>query len=1076
MDAAATSLCINLTAAGVAAGARVSADRVRDIFRQKKYDEDLEHVATVFAEELKHALENQDALRDTNELAGVTDDWEAVLNEIVETSSSETTGNRSRERDQIGHLFRNEEDAVVQIAEAIASVQGFDLSKTPTLREELVSAVGNAYAKAVSDFERRIAKTDLGDIFQYELELDIREEVERLGDRLQHIADDVDLLLTQAIRNEGFSKLSPTFFARTEPTPAISWRTTFSLADVHAGIPARRDGHSGSFADQELYESLLDSEDRIVVGNAGSGKSTLCKQVAIEWYRDDDAGTVIYRDSDRTGASFESRDALRVAIDEAQRPVLVVVEDAIRADANAILRVVDEYDGISEVSFLLDARKEELDAKLDSEMLDRSTERRYLQVADKLDQYQLPSLSKSDIERTIDAFERSTGKTVDRPASDLRTQIQSETEEGFGEFLLLSYHFSYTETTITQDADKSGLEAHVQSRYRTMRQPGAESALRDLSRFDEKLLMDVGVMVNLLNASGIGIYPELVHTLGAEYGHDIETHDQIADVRSALEGWFLFPANGDGSQMRTTHELWSTLYLRAVARDHHEQQSKSNRRERSDPHTGRCLRSLFSIFTDSEMLDAVVREFPDSPLLEDITEDPAGISDEYIRSLFGLVQRWPILVSLVGTDRSARYSLPECCPKSTARWVHTARGHAFSDFGAYEKANAEYERRLSQAREEGDRTCAAKRLNNLGVVARKQGAYDTAREHHHDSLRILRELDIVRPQAKSLNDLGLVAQKKGQYDRAREFHEDALEIYRRLDDDEGECYCLNNIALVAQNQIEYADAEKYHEASLAIERELDNPRGEAISLDNLGLVKQYQGEFSAARDCHQQSLAIFRDIGYRHGGAVSLNGLGILARREGSYERSYEYHEESLRLLRDIGDSQGVAKTRCNIGQTMRYQGCYDEAIDHLSECVETFERLDDKHGLAKGLEALGTTKLLLGDVKMAEEHLQESLAVAREINVDRQILISRAMLGAVAFELGDEEAGHRRFEASLSTIRDQQALPAELRITKHYLNALSKEGSEDRREQLCEDTLTRLREVALPLGHHREAIEEMCG
>jgi tetratricopeptide (TPR) repeat protein len=159
----------------------------------------------------------------------------------------------------------------------------------------------------------------------------------------------------------------------------------------------------------------------------------------------------------------------------------------------------------------------------------------------------------------------------------------------------------------------------------------------------------------------------------------------------------------------------------------------------------------------------------------------------------------------------------------------------------------------------------------------------------------------------------------------------------------------------------------------------------------------------------------------------------------------------------------------------MRYQGCYDEAIGHLNECVETFERLDDKRGLAKGLEALRTTKLRLDDVQTAQEHLQESLDIARETNVDRQILISRAMLGAVAFVLGNEEAGHRRFEASLSTIRDQQALPAELRIMKHYLSSLSKEESEDRREELCEDTLSRLREVALPLGHHRETIDDMC-
>jgi len=78
----------------------------------------------------------------------------------------------------------------------------------------------------------------------------------------------------------------------------------------------------------------------------------------------------------------------------------------------------------------------------------------------------------------------------------------------------------------------TGLEAHVRLRYQTVMQPGSDEALRDLSRFDPDLLADVGVMVNLLNASGIGIYPELVHALGHEYGHGIETTTRF--IRSAM--------------------------------------------------------------------------------------------------------------------------------------------------------------------------------------------------------------------------------------------------------------------------------------------------------------------------------------------------------------------------------------------------------------------------------------------------------------------------------------------------------------------------------------------------------------
>jgi hypothetical protein len=70
MDPAITSLCLNLTATGLAAGSSVAVGSVRDVFRRKKHDDELEDVATVFAESLEDAIEAEDARQDTNELTG----------------------------------------------------------------------------------------------------------------------------------------------------------------------------------------------------------------------------------------------------------------------------------------------------------------------------------------------------------------------------------------------------------------------------------------------------------------------------------------------------------------------------------------------------------------------------------------------------------------------------------------------------------------------------------------------------------------------------------------------------------------------------------------------------------------------------------------------------------------------------------------------------------------------------------------------------------------------------------------------------------------------------------------------
>ncbi|MFC6863086.1 tetratricopeptide repeat protein [Halomicroarcula sp. GCM10025817] len=980
MDPAVTSLCLNLTATGIAAGTSVAAGSVQDIVRRKKYHDDLKHLATVFAESLEDAIEAEDIRRDTNELAGATDDWRTVLTEVAELTAGDATDGRSRERDQVGHLFRNEEDAAVQIAEAIATVQGVDLSKTPKLREQLISAVGDAYAEAVADFERRIAGTDLGDVFQQELQLDIREAVGDLQVRLAQLGEEIELLLTQDARNEGFRQLSPTFFARGEPTPETSWRTTFTLADVHAGIPARREGHDAQYADEELLASLREGRNRLVVGRAGAGKSTLCKQVAVTWYQNTDTGPVLYRESDNAGESFASRDALRETIDRASGHVLVVVEDAIRTNANAILRLIEEYETDSDVTFLLDARETELEREPDAQTLDRSSDLRYREIASAIPRYDVPVVSEEDVARTVEAFEAATDTTVERSASQLHDEIQSETAEGFGAFLLLSFHLPFGDSSVKRDGTKTGLEAHVRSRYQTLMQPRSDGALRDLSRFDQDLLADVGMMVNLLNASGIGIYPELVHALGYEYGHDIETHDEIHEIREALEGWFLFQTRDKEEQVRTTHELWSTLYLRTAAQDHDQQQASSRRRDRSEPHASRCIQALFALFDDSSHREDIEREFPGSSVVRAIESDTDAKADEYVRSFFELIDRWPVLAPLVGTTVTARYDLPAACSDATRQWVRATRGHAHLNRGAYQKAQAEFEERLGEARDNENRQGEAQSLNDVGKVARKLGEYEAARESHQQSLEIYRTIGDQQGEAKSLGNIGAVVWNLGEYEQARKYLRESIEIYRTIGDQQGEAKSTGNLGLVAQSLGEYEEGQKYHQQSLEIFRDMGDLLGEALSLSNLGMAAWNLGEYEAAREYHQQSLEIARDIGDRQLEADNLDYLGLVAAELGEYENAREYHQQGLEIARDIGDRQGEAESLINFGKVSQELGEYDSAREYHQQGLEIARDIGDRQCEAQSLDNLGLVAAELGKYDKAREYHQQSLEIFREI------------------------------------------------------------------------------------------------
>jgi tetratricopeptide (TPR) repeat protein len=926
------SIANGLIAAGIGGTAKTTTREVyqllQDRCRDQRISESLGDIATEFQTALKETIEEENDLLASNELTEVTVDWPDIAERLAATEAAPDTDSRLS-HEEIDFLFADEQEAIERLTEAIAAINGFDIEQTPQLRRAMETALTRAYRRAIIKFEQRIAGTDLAEIFLAEIGLDLSKQLDaltgQLDDRLETLESSVERILTQAIRNEGFSHLSPYYFERVEPSPVACWRTTFSLADVHANIPARRGGHeTGTTATNELVTALRDSKNRLVVGRPGAGKSTLCKQVALQWYHDENTGSVLYRESGSGGQQFESTAALGDAIEQAEGHVLVVVEDAVRVAAQAISSVMEDFSAHSDVSFLLDTRQVDLD-RVKNATSTNPTERRHRDLISNVHQYRLPMISIEDLIGVLEAFESATGRTVGQDPDALHAEITGEGTGEFGPFLLLSYHLPADRDTVEREESKTAIESHVDSRYETIADPESDETGRKLSQFDPDLLSDIGVMVNLLNAAGLGIHQELIHALGHEYGHNVNTHDEIETILHALEGWFLFPTGEEtGGPDWTIHELWSTLYLRRLAREHSQQQASSRRRDQSEPDVGQCLEALFVIFDDETQPEALDKQFPDSQLLASIAATQQETAAAYIKSIFELGERWPVLASLFGTAETARYTLPETIPETIRQWVLNARGNVHRKRGAYTKAHAEYEQTLRQTQETGDRAGEAGSLNNLGLIARSQGDYEDAQDYFQDSLDIQRDISNRAGEADSLTNLGVVAHEQGNYEAAQDYSQCSLDIKRDLDDRVGGAISLTNLGLVAYSRGDYEDAQDYFQDSLDIQRDFDDRVGEADSLNNLGLVAHEQGNYEAARDYHQRSLDIKRDIGNRASEAGSLNNLGIVAGSQGDYEDAQDYFQDSLDIQRDIGNRAGEADSLTNLGAVAREQNDYE--------------------------------------------------------------------------------------------------------------------------------------------------------
>jgi tetratricopeptide (TPR) repeat protein len=153
VEGAALSIGANLVAAGLLRAGTLTHEEVSDAFREAKFSTELDDIETEFADALKDSIEDIDSKRDTGELTGVVERWDPVVRELYGLEEA-------AEKDGVDRImFESEEQAVDEIATAIACNAGFNLADTPGLQSELKVAVTTAYNEAISSFAERVGDT-----------------------------------------------------------------------------------------------------------------------------------------------------------------------------------------------------------------------------------------------------------------------------------------------------------------------------------------------------------------------------------------------------------------------------------------------------------------------------------------------------------------------------------------------------------------------------------------------------------------------------------------------------------------------------------------------------------------------------------------------------------------------------------------------------------------------------------------------------------------------------------------------------------------------------------------------------
>lgn len=820
------------------------------------------------------------------------------------------------------------------------------------------------------------------------------------------------------LRAEGFQRLSrENVQGESQLDPEAALRVGLSLEDIRSGLAIERtvDVEDGSRpVRHELVDRLKRGDNTVLLGPPGSGKSTICKSVAIEWL-ENEHGPVVYREAE-AGTPFESQGMLEAYLERMDGHTLVVVEDVMRQESRAVFPVIEAFAGDTDVTFLVDSRESEWDDP-DEPFADARADsvRRELMA-----KFQVPELDVEEAQQLVQAVEESAEGSLDLSGREVIEHIGDPDRRGDSNSpgsLFLSQQLLLSRINSFGEYDTSASNSFE------------EDVLRWYNRFidsEDECLGDISIMINILNAAGLPIAPELIYALESRY--DIERISRgVDDAFGAL--LFETVETEFGIEYRTNHELWSVEFLKRVL------ESEGNPVRRFE----RCVQPLFSLLDDSEKQSRIADSLTHGvPYLNQMNANPSRWSDILVTRLFRLGLNYSRLASLFGTAAESNLHFPDRCRSGVVARTRYWRAQMYRFDGQYDIALAEFEgTRKYLGKASGLRSRERNQiifdcLTGQGAIHSDRGEIEQAKELAERALEIAEETGNDGMEAVVWLRYGHLGYKQSEYDSALERYDRSIDAARAADDRQTLARALTASGAVREEQGGYEDAEKRYNRALERSREIGDRRNEANTIGNLGVLARDQNDFETARQRFREKLHLCREIGERRSEANALWNLGSVDSEQEQLDSATKHVRKALELSREAGIRRIEAESLHLLGSIERRRENSTDARQYALKAIEVFEAIGFRYGVGEAYRELARTEMGIGNMETARRYVAKSEMISKELDAQTGIAQCNELSARISYMDGDLSQSRKFAESAADAYRttgDKRGLAETLRI-----------------------------------------------
>ncbi len=358
--------------------------------------------------------------------------------------------------------------------------------------------------------------------------------------------------------------------------------------------------------------------------------------------------------------------------------------------------------------------------------------------------------------------------------------------------------------------------------------------------------------------------------------------------------------------------------------------------------------------------------------------------------------------------------------------LHDLAGRAALDQHRLDDAKAEFEAALRLADGRHNWHIAASAHHQLGLVAQHQRRYGQAEGSYHRALGIKLQLGDQCAAADSYHQLGTLAQDRRRYAEAEASYRSALAIFLEAGDQRAAADSYHQLGTLAQDRREYAEAAASYRSALAIFLEAGDQRAAADSYHQLGTLAQDRREYAEAAASYRSALAIFLESGDQHGAADAYYRLGTLAHDQRRYAEAEASYRSALGITQQSGDQHSAALTHRQLGMLAREQQRYAEAEASYRQALEIFLASGDRDGAASTHHQLGTVARQQQRYAQAEASYRKALHI-RQQSDPRAASSTAKQLGNVLTRVGQHgEAARVRLYAAMTWRQESGVWSAE--------------------------------------------------